>query len=202
MTAPSPTPGARWRREDLPEDLAELVATLEPNPTYVVGARWDILHANPSAERIFAPWSRVAREQRNLLWFYCRDPRARELFVDWPGEVRAQLRHFRTHHARFSGDPGFERLLARILDGTPEVASWWAQSSLESPPPRRSGVKQVRLGGQVISLRQLVLTSPDDPDVTVISHFADLGLGDELGDDLDLDLEDELDAQGGWRTGR
>ena len=35
MTAPSPTPGARWRREDLPEDLAELVATLEPNPTYV-----------------------------------------------------------------------------------------------------------------------------------------------------------------------
>ena len=78
MTAPSPTPGARWRREDLPEDLAELVATLEPNPTYVVGARWDILHANPSAERIFAPWSRVAREQRNLLWFYCRDPRARD----------------------------------------------------------------------------------------------------------------------------
>ena len=98
------------------------------------------------------------------------------------------------------GDPGFERLLARILDGTPEVASWWAQSSLESPPPRRSGVKQVRLGGQVISLRQLVLTSPDDPDVTVISHFADLGPGDELGDDLDL--EDELDAQDGWRTGR
>ena len=106
----------------------------------------------------------------------------------------------RQHHARFSGDPGFERLLARILDGTPEVASWWAQSSLESPPPRRSGVKQVRLGGQVISLRQLVLTSPDDPDVTVISHFADLGPGDELGDDLDL--EDELDAQDGWRTGR
>jgi len=34
----------------------------------------------------------------------------------------------------------------------------------------------------------------------VISHFADLGPGDELGDDLDL--EDELDAQDGWRTGR
>ena len=200
MTAPSPTPGARWRREDLPEDLAELVATLEPNPTYVVGARWDILHANPSAERIFAPWSRVARE---------------------PGVVGAEVPQLGPHLARpvdeelarprvaavepqqvplLPGDPGFERLLARILDGTPEVASWWAQSSLESPPPRRSGVKQVRLGGQVISLRQLVLTSPDDPDVTVISHFADLGLGDELG--VDLDLEDEVDAQDGWRTGR
>jgi hypothetical protein len=190
----------RWSREELPEDLAELVATLEPNPTYVVGARWDVLHANATAERVFTPWSRLPRERRNLLWFYCVDPAARSLFVDWEAEARLQLAHFHRDYVRYDADPAFARLLARVTAAHPPVEQWWDQVRQAPPPATRGGTKTVRVAGlaargsagrqgadaAVVRLRQLVLASVDDPDVKVITYFADLDEDeDSRWDDLD-----------------
>lgn len=180
-----PSSAARtWQREELPEDLAELVAALDQNPTYVVGARWDVLHANPAAERVFTAWSRQPRERRNLLWYYCADPAARELFIDWEAEARLQLAHFRCDYDRFPGDPAFQRLLDRVTAANPLVQQWWDAHAHHETPRARGGVKTVRLAtDRVVSLRQLVLASVDDPDVKIITYFADLDDDEDAWDD-------------------
>jgi len=42
--------------EELSEELEELLDSLDPNPAYVVGARWDVLGANHTACQLFSDW--------------------------------------------------------------------------------------------------------------------------------------------------
>ncbi|HEX2704212.1 MAG TPA: hypothetical protein VHM65_00490 [Candidatus Lustribacter sp.] len=172
-----------WRLEDLPDDLMELAATLDPNPTYVVGARWDVLASNPAAHRLFANWPALPRRQRNLLWYYCVDPSARELFVDWEQEAADQLALFREAYKRRAGDPSYARLLERIFEANPAAQDWFDRHQAST---KRSGDKRIRLEtGQVLGLRQLVLHHADDPDIKVITYFADVDFDDDLWEELD-----------------
>ena len=179
--APSGRPQAP---EELTEELEELLDSIDPNPAYVVGARWDVLGANHMACRLFTDWEgKRSKRERNLLWFYCCDPAARTLFVDWEQEAADQLALFREAYARHPDDPSFKRVLDEVFKANPATVEWWERHDTD---PTRGRTKRIRLDtGQVIRLRQLVLTVADDPDLRVISYFAD----------VDGDLDDvELDA--------
>jgi transcriptional regulator with XRE-family HTH domain len=170
--------------EELTEELEELLDSIEPNPAYVVGARWDVLGANHTACQLFTDWeSKRTKRERNLLWFYCCDPAARSLFVDWEQEAADQLALFREAYARHPDDPAFKRILDEIFKSNPATVEWWERHDTD---PTRGRTKRIRLdNGQVIKLRQLVLQVLDEPDIRVISYFAD----------VDGDLDDiEFDA--------
>lgn len=178
-------------RDDLSAELVELVDTLEPNPTYVAGPRWDILAANSSARALFTDWDRQAADRRNILYFYLADPRARRLYVDWEREARDQLAHFRKSYERWAPEPAFDQLLERIFARSPEIRDWWESASTARA---RSGPKRIRLPhGQIVSLQQLVLVTADDPDIHLVTYFADssdsLDQWDSADDDDDPDDE-------------
>ena len=118
----SGTPSRRPRQpEELTEELEELLDSLDPNPAYVVGARWDVLGANHTACQLFTDWeSKRSKRERNLLWFYCCDPAARSLFVDWEQEAADQLALFREAYARHPDDPSFKRILDEIFKSNPD----------------------------------------------------------------------------------
>lgn len=179
--------GGRPRRveepEELTDELEELLDAIEPNPAYVVGARWDVLGANHTACQLFTDWeSKRSKKERNLLWFYCCDPAARSLFVDWEQEAADQLALFREAYARHPDDPSFKRLLDAIFADNPATLDWWERHDSD---PSRGRTKRIRLDtGKVIKLQQLVLLAADTPDIRVISYFAD---ADGDLDDVDFD---------------
>ena len=146
-------------------------------------ARWDILGSNHAARRLFSEWERRRTpSERNLLYYYCCDPAARSLFVDWEQEAADQLALFREAHARHPDDPSFERLLDDIFKANPQARGWW-ESHVRHP--RRGRTKRIRVeSGAVVQLRQLVLQVVDDPGVRVITYFADVD-GDL--DDVEFD---------------
>jgi hypothetical protein len=166
-----PSPERRIRPQlEVGEEVEELVDVLEPNPTYVLDARWDLLHWNRAAELLFTNWNRRPAHERNILWFYLCDPYARRLYVDWEAEARGQLAHFREAVARFRTDAAASDLLEEIFAVTPEAESWW-QSGDE--PPGRSGIRRVRLPDhREVGLRQLVLEVADTPQIQVVTYFA------------------------------
>lgn len=170
--------------EIISEELEELIDAIDPNPAYVVGARWDILGANHTARLLFSDWeSKRHKHERNLLYFYCCDPAARSLFVDWEREAADQLALFREAYARHPDDPTFMRLLDEIFAVNPSAREWWERYDLQ---PGRGRTKRIRLDtGDVVQLRQLVLEVVDEPDLRVISYFAD---ADGDWDDVELDL--------------
>jgi hypothetical protein len=182
-----PHPPAPAVREELTEDLEELLDALDPNPAYVVGARWDVLGANAAAKQLFSDWdAKRRRRERNLLWYYCCDPAARSLFVDWEQEAEDQLALFRLDHARHAGDPAFRRLLDQIFEANPDALEWWERLREDrAAGRRRGGTKRIRLDtGRVVRLRQLTLQVTDQPDLTVISYFSD---ADDDVDDAEFD---------------
>lgn len=172
------------QRQELTEELEELLDSLDPNPAYVVGARWDILGSNSAARRLFSDWERKrTKRERNLLWYFCCDPAARSLFVDWEQEAADQLALFREAYARHPDDVvAFQRLLDDIFKANPHAQQWWETHDRD---PRRGRTKRIRLDdGSVVQLRQLVLQLVDDPGIAVISYFADVD-GDVDGIELD-----------------
>lgn len=163
------------------EEVQELVDVLDPNPTYAMGARWDLLHWNRAAELLFANWHRRPQEEHNMLWFYLCDPYARRLYVDWESEARNQVAHFRESYSQYGHDPSFMDLLEQIFAVTPEARSWWER---HDAPPNRSGIKRVRLPDhREVGLRQLVLEVADNPEIQVVTYFA--GWDDSEDDDDD-----------------
>lgn len=158
--------------EELSEELEEMLDSLDPIPAYVVGARWDIVGSNSAARRLFSDWERKrTKRERNLLWYYCCDPAASTLFVDWEQEAADQLALFREAYARHPDDVGFKRLLDDIFKKNPDAQQWWETHDQD---PRRGRTKRIRLGnGDIVQLRQLVLQVVDHPDLRVISYFAD-----------------------------
>lgn len=179
LAGAAPTP-ARRAHEELSEELEELLDSLDPIPAYVVGSRWDILGSTPMARRLFSDWDRKRRRrERNLLWFYCCDPAARTLFVDWEQEAADQLALFREAYARHPHDGGYQRVLDNVFAGNPDAQDWWERHDHD---PARGRTKRIRLDdGRVVQLRQLVLSVVDDPDIRVIAYFS------AADDDFELD---------------
>lgn len=171
--------------EEIGEEIEELAEVLEPNPTYVMGARWDILTSNRSANLLFTNWNTKPGRERNMLWYYLCDPSARELYVDWEAEAADQVAHFRESFAEHPDDPAFSTLLEEIFEVTPQARSWWERHDAR---PNRSGVKRVRIpDGRVVLLRQLVLESADNPAIQIVTYFADMsGVEDNDTDDEDV----------------
>jgi len=167
---------------EIGEEVEELTAVLEPNPTYVMGARWDLLDWNRAAELLFTNWHRRPPHERNMLWFYLCDPEARRLYVDWEGEARSQVAHFRESFSQYGHDPSFMELLEEVFTVAPEARTWWER---HDGPPNRSGLKRVRLPDhREVGLRQLVLEVADNPEVQIVTYFASW---DEVPDDPDDD---------------
>ena len=160
---------------EIGEEVEELAAVLEPNPTYVMGARWDLLHWNRTAELIFTNWHRRPPHEQNMLWFYLCDPYARRLYIDWETEARNQVAHFRESYSQYGHDPSFMALLEEVFALTPEARTWWER---HDAPPNRSGLKRREVG-----LRQLVLEVADNPEVQIVTYFA--GWDEETEEDDD-----------------
>lgn len=168
--------------ELISEELEELLESLHPNPAYIIGTGWEVLDANSAARQLFTDWPRLRRKDRNLLWFYCCDPAAQTLFVDWEQEAADQMGLFRESFALGGEPPESVALLERIFEENPQAQDWWEKHELD---PKRGRTKRIRLdNGNVVQLRQIILQVRDEPDIHIVAYFADVD-GDVDGIEFD-----------------
>ena len=160
-----PAPAAS--AEILAAGVADLVARLDPYPTYVTGRRWNVLAANRAARALWTDWPAVPESDRNMLIWTFTASEARQVFVEWESEAMALLARFRAAAARHLGDPGFTELIDRLHAISPEVRAWWHRQDVA---PLGSGTKRLRhptLGE--IDLQHVVLQVADNPEHKVIT---------------------------------
>lgn len=164
---PSPVDG---EPELVDEEVAALVDRLDPHPAYVTGRRWDVLAANRAARLLWTDWPALAPPERNMVWFMLCDPRAREVFVDWEAEARAQLARFRAAAARHADEPAFTALIARLHETSAEMRAWWPRHAIA---PLGGGRKRLRhpLLGE-LELRHTVLNVADAPEQKLVAFRA------------------------------
>ncbi len=68
--------------------LKRMMKSLDPNPAFVLGRRWDYLAWNRAACAVFGDFEKVPRGARNHVWLTFMDPARRELWLDWERGMR------------------------------------------------------------------------------------------------------------------
>jgi transcriptional regulator with XRE-family HTH domain len=162
--------GAPPAPERVSSGVEALVRRLEPSPTLVKGRRWDVLTANAAARELFRDWSGAGPEPNLVRWMFTSEA-AREVYLEWEPEARAMLGRFRLAAARHPGDPGTERLIAELRQGSPLVREWWPAHDVT--PIGGDGVKKLRhprFGP--VEYTHVVLQVADNPDHVLITYSA------------------------------
>jgi hypothetical protein len=67
--------------------------------------------------------------------------RHRRLLADWDDLAPMSLAMFRADSARYAGDPEFGRLIALLMEKSPDFRMWWPRHDVAHQP---STVKRVR----------------------------------------------------------
>jgi transcriptional regulator with XRE-family HTH domain len=111
--------------EEAPDWAVRLLAVVDPCPAYVLGPRWDYLAWNAAHRRLFPDIDTLPPEERNLVWTVFANPSARSLIVDWEDEARRVLSQYRADTVAYSDDPTVRRMVARLLESSPEFSAWW-----------------------------------------------------------------------------
>jgi hypothetical protein len=105
--------------------VRRLIENLGPNPSWVLGRRWDYLAWNSAACAILGDLDDVPRAARNHLWLHFMDPARREMYEDWAPTARLMTAKFRADHAHHIGDPTFEQLVTSLRNSSPEFCKLW-----------------------------------------------------------------------------
>jgi hypothetical protein len=107
--------------------VRRMIESLDPNPAFLLGRRWDYLAWNPAACALFGDIGAVPRAARNHVWLYFMDPARRELLPDWERGARQVVAKFRADSARHLGDPEFEELIATLRRSSQEFCRAWTR---------------------------------------------------------------------------
>ena len=186
VLADSPSPELRATGpEHVPEALVRMLNSMTDQPAYVLGRRWDVLAWNDAAIAVFGDFSRLNGDARNLMHMMFADESYRQLLADWDDHAPLSLAMFRADSARYAGDPDFERLIALLMEKSPEFQAWWPRHDVIHQP---SAVKRIchSSGEQLVfEVMSLTVTDRSDMRLVVCTPRKDAG-GEPGGEDQNL----------------
>lgn len=156
--------------EPPPDALVRLIEGFDPNPTYILGPRWEMLAWNEAQRRLYPPVTELVDADRNLLWIVFNAPGIRELIVDWEREARRMLMQFRADTTAIRADPAVVDLVSRLEATSPEFAEWWSSRDVIGFHTRLRRYHHPRAGDLVFEYQQL--TPAEWPDFRVACQLA------------------------------
>jgi transcriptional regulator with XRE-family HTH domain len=149
-------------RGPVPEEIREIVYSLDPLPASLTSARFDTLMLNGASEDLFWDWHSLPCVQKNSLWCLVTEPTAREKFPQYEKEVRYIVARLRAAYARHVGDPEWEEDIRRLSILSREFADLWALHEVADPEPRVRTIIHPKAGPVTFTLSELqVPTMPE-----------------------------------------
>lgn len=121
--------GTTTRNTDEDYEITEMMRTyvdhLAPNLAGFVDDAWNVLYANSEYSRIYRNIDNPAIG--NVLTWFFREPRSREIMVDWETEARLTVAWLRALLVRRPRSRLFEPLLRQLSDSPDFVRMWEMQ---------------------------------------------------------------------------
>jgi len=136
-------PEARYRKnEGVTPRLQRVLDALDPSPSLIRTATWDVIAWNRAASAILMDYGSLAPEERNMLRFVFLDPRARAAHYDWESVARLVLGAFRLDAARAGAAADVEPLVDELCQRSPAFKAMWRDNDV--PGDHGEAVKHVR----------------------------------------------------------
>ncbi|WP_413105693.1 helix-turn-helix transcriptional regulator [Streptomyces sp. Inha503] len=157
--------------------VASMVHAMDPLPAVVHGPRLEVLALNRTAALLIDDFESMPLRSRNLARWTFLNPRAKQVYADWPTvapQVAAGLRHIAANRVR---DRILERLIGEITIASPEFAQFWSEYDLYE---HGHGIKTFRndLVG-TLTLEYETLALSDAEDQSLIVYTPQRGSADE-----------------------
>jgi len=162
-------PEVRYRGSDaITPRLQRLLDALTYSPAIVRTATWDVVAWNRAAATVLTDYGSLPPDQRNILRMIFRDAHIRAAQSDWEAVARFVVGAFRIDAARAGADAEVAPLVAELCQSSPEFASMWRDSDVQT---HGDGVKHLRhpqLGP--IALEYSAFAVDGRPDLSLIVY--------------------------------
>jgi transcriptional regulator with XRE-family HTH domain len=122
--------------EAVPDELRQMLHSLNPNPAAVMNGRLDIYESNAAHRTVFRDWHGLPCVHRNLLWCIITEPSARSKLLNYDAEVRHLVARLRAGYGLHVGDPDWEEDIDRLSRASAEFSELWERHEVAEPQPR------------------------------------------------------------------
>jgi hypothetical protein len=113
--------------------LRLLLDRLDPFPSCVMTARYDVLAYNKAYVATSGALDSLPVEERNGMWLAFASAGRRALIVDWDESVRRMVGHYRSAMADHVGEPSWRNLVQRLEQVSPDFRELWHRHDVEAP---------------------------------------------------------------------
>ncbi|MDX8530847.1 helix-turn-helix transcriptional regulator [Mesorhizobium sp. VK25A] len=136
-------PEVRYRNVDsVTPRLQRVLDALDPSPAIIKTATWDVVAWNRAAAAMLTDYSKLPREQRNILRLMFGNPRVRDAQDDWQSVARFVVGSFRADATRAGAGAEITQLVEELCRISPEFEALWRDSDIV--PAHGEGVKRLR----------------------------------------------------------
>ena len=136
-------PEVRYRNVDsVTPRLQRVLDALDPSPAIVKTATWDVVAWNRAAAAMLTDYSKLPREQRNILRLMFGNPRVRDAQDDWQSVARFVVGSFRADATRAGAGAEITQLVEELCRISPEFEALWRDNDIV--PAHGEGVKRLR----------------------------------------------------------
>lgn len=132
----------RGPARDVRPGVLRLIDRLDDTPAIVCDAKYDVMAWNALAATLIVDFSNLPADERNIIFQFFTNPRSRTRH-DADGArrfARESVADLRAAAARYPDDHGIRRLVRRLLAGSAEFRTLWAEHEIAT---RRSARKRL-----------------------------------------------------------
>ncbi|MHA5048695.1 helix-turn-helix transcriptional regulator [Streptomyces sp. SD15] len=165
-------PGDAPSSSELPQQYELLLTHLDPNPTFIVNRRFDILAWNRGCELLYGDLGSVSPQRRNVLWLTFTSPEVKAMSQNWEEEASYALALFRTQVGEGVLAPEIVALLKELEESSADFARLWQLKEVAPFVPKARTVNHPRLG--VIEFEYIKMHVAGD-DKTLVSYLVKPG---------------------------
>jgi transcriptional regulator with XRE-family HTH domain len=136
-------PEVRYKSVDsVTPRLQRVLDALDPSPAIIKTATWDVVAWNRAAAAMLTDYSKLPREQRNILRLMFSNPRVRDAQDDWQSVARFVVGSFRADATRAGAGAEITQLVEELCRISPEFEALWRDNDIV--PAHGEGVKRLR----------------------------------------------------------
>ncbi|MDI4650171.1 helix-turn-helix transcriptional regulator [Cohnella hashimotonis] len=165
--------------------LSRVVDELRQCPTIVSDRRCQIVGWNEAAARVFADFSRIAPEDRNMIRLVFTRKEFRRLAVNWESFASGFLAIFRAYYGQYVEDEWYEAFLTEMKDAHPDFERLWNDSRVSSAPEVALEFRHAKAGKMLFHLTSLQAHGSADLRLSVYTPAADSRTEEKLRKLLD-----------------
>ncbi|MGC0313002.1 helix-turn-helix transcriptional regulator [Kitasatospora acidiphila] len=141
-------------------------------PAFVLGRRMDVIAWNALGDAVNG-FAALPPGERNQAWQAFRNPRARELYPQWPTVAEETVSYLRLDAGRHPDDPRLAELVDELCEHSPEFRRLWADHEVREKSWGRKLLRHPLVGELDFGYETLAL--PGETEQRLVAYTAEPG---------------------------